>query len=171
MSAEPMAPMAVILAPPPSDQPITSAFIVRAMSDEDLILPEQEAGVAQFLTRNGLVIDGVPACRRVLLDAQTFAERTILAELVARLFNYFVLGSIVLPDTPAVMDWLKSFINGSPDQGPLGRGPMLWPVMCPSADRILRKWGFEATPGPIPYVIQRRPEIDEQQPKAGPGGS
>lgn len=143
----------------PSDRMITSEsltdFLMDAAHGPDLP-PLMARQTAAALIRNGLVVEGAPSARRILSDAQTFAERTILAELAVRLFRFFVLGSIVLPDTPAVMDWLKSYIDGSPDQGPLGAGPMLWPVMCPSADRVLRDWGFEATPGPIPFVIKRR---------------
>lgn len=150
---------AAILAEKPSPRLITSDVLIDFLGDAQAgpgLPPALAEQTAAALIREGLVVDGAPSARMILLDAQTFAERTILAELAVRLFRFFILGSIVLPDTPAVMDWLKSYIDGSPDQGPLGAGPMLWPVMCPSADNILRRWGFEATPGPVPYVIKSR---------------
>lgn len=143
----------------PSERMITREVVLDFLQNAENgpgLPPDLAEQTAAALARHGFIVEGAPTARRILADAQTFAERTILAELAVRLFRFFVLGSIVLPDTPAVMDWLKSYIDGSPDQGPLGAGPMLWPVMCPSADRVLRQWGFEATPGPIPYVIKRR---------------
>lgn len=118
--------------------------------------PRQRDSVVEALIAQGLVVEGAPPARTILTDAQTFAERTILAELVVRLFRFYVLGSIVLPDTPAAMDWLKCYIDGVGGQGPLGAGPLRWPRMVPSACNLLDKWGFEPTPSEPPYVIKRR---------------
>lgn len=152
----PEAPPAVVLFDP---QPVSRDSLIEFLGDSDLgpmLPPALAEQTAEAMIRRGLVVEGVPPCRKVLADAQTFAERTILAELVVRLFRFYIMGSIVLPDTPAAMDWIKSFVDGTNGQGPLGAGPMLWPAMVPSAANLLDRWGFEPTPSSPAYVIKRR---------------
>lgn len=136
-------------------EPVTRDSLAADLSDAANLDRATAERLADAMVANGYVVEGAPVARKILLDAQTFAERTILAELVVRLFRFFVLGSIVLPDTPLVMDWLKSYIDGN-GHGPLGAGPLRWPRMCPSAINVLIRWGFEPTPSEPPYVIRRR---------------
>lgn len=131
-------------------------WLIRWLTSESVVVPGVAADVADALISAGLVVEGAPPARKILTDAQTFAERTILAELTVRLFRFYIMGSLVLPDTPAAMDWLRSFVDGTNGQGPLGAGPMLWPVMIPSAASLLTRWGFEPTPSVPAYVIKRR---------------
>jgi len=116
---------------------------------------ERALEATDLLIGLGIVVEGVPCARTLLSDAQTFAERTILAELVVRLFRFYILGNVVLPDSPLAMDWLKSFIDGT-GHGPLGAGPLRWPRMVPSACKLMETWGFEPTKSDPPYVIKRR---------------
>ena len=147
-------------AEPPPAVKLEAPLITREVLIEILrgapALPESTAEtVACALIDAGLVVEGAPAARTILTDAQTFAERTILAELVVRLFRFYILGNVVLPDSPLAMDWLKSYIDGI-GHGPLGAGPLRWPRMVPSACKLMEEWGFEKTPGDPPYVIKRR---------------
>lgn len=84
----------------------------------------------------------LPPTPQMFLDVRSYAERLRLAELVADLFKFYVLGSIVLPDTPLAMDWLKSYLNGD-GHGPAGH-PMRWPL-CASAQNLLTRWGYVRT--------------------------
>jgi hypothetical protein len=147
------APAPAILAHAP--EPVTRQHLADQLADQGGLTPERALQITDLLADLGIIVEGVPPCRKVLADAQTFAERTILAELVVRLFRFFVLGSIVLPDTPAAMDWLKTYIDGV-GHGPLGAGPLRWPGMIPSAINVLTQWGFEPTPSTPAYVIKRR---------------
>lgn len=142
---------------PAADLMLSREWLVGQLTDHAGLTAERALEITDLLISLGVAVEGVPPARRLYTDAQTFAERTILAELVARLFRFYVLGSIILPDTPAAMDWLKSFLDGTNGQGPLGAGPMLWPRMIPSAVNVLTKLGFEPTPSEPPYVIRRRP--------------
>lgn len=85
----------------------------------------------------------LPPTPQMFLDVRSYAERLVLAELVARLFQFYFLGGIVLPDSPAAIDWLKSYLNGA-GHGPLGH-PLRWPGMVASAHNILVRWGFQPT--------------------------
>lgn len=148
-------PVPVVLGMP---QPVTRDSLIAFLMDDEtgpMLPPALADQVAAALIRGGYAVEGAPPARSILTDAQTFAERTILAELVVRLFRFYIMGSIVLPDTPLAMDWLKSFIDGV-GHGPLGAGPLRWPRMVPSACKLLEKWGFEPTPSDPPYVIKRR---------------
>lgn len=111
--------------------------------------------VVQVLHGGGWVIPGAPPASRLLDDARQFAERTILSELAVRLFRTLVLGNIVLPETPAAMDWLKEWIDGSRQgHGPIGK-PMIWPDRLPGVANLLRQWGFQPTPTVPPYVMRQ----------------
>lgn len=96
----------------------------------------------------------LPPTPVMLADTRAYVERMMLAELVARLFRFYILGSIVLPETPRVMDWLKSYIDGDARHGPLGHA-MLWPDHLPAACRLLTQWGYLRTPGQPGFVMRR----------------
>lgn len=152
MSVEPEAPAPVVeIAAPVLDRLGLAAQLTEHVG----LSADRAAEITDLLISLGVVVEGMPCARRLLADAQTFAERTILAELVVRLFRFYILGNVVLPDSPMAMDWLKSFIDGT-GHGPLGAGPLRWPRMVPSACKLMTQWGFEATPSEPPYVIKRR---------------
>lgn len=94
----------------------------------------------------------LPPTPQMFADVRSYAERLVLTELVCRLFRFYILGGVVTPDTPLVMDWLKSYMDGT-GHGPLGH-PLRWPRMCPSAISILQRWGYEPTPGDPPFVAK-----------------
>lgn len=108
-------------------------------------------------------MSNLPPSPQVARDAQHFAERLILAELSTRLFRVLVLGNIILPDSPAAMDWLRDWIDGNLEgHGPMGSGPMIWPDRIPSVVSLLRQWGFQPTPTVPPYVARRQqPPVDQ----------
>ncbi|MFL6864059.1 MAG: hypothetical protein ACJ8DZ_13780 [Allosphingosinicella sp.] len=89
-------------------------------------------------------------------DARHFAERVILAELAVRLFRTLVLGGLIIDESPAAMTWLKSWIDGGVNHGPMGVGPMLWPNHLPVIAGLLRQWGFQPTPS-LPAYVTRQP--------------
>jgi hypothetical protein len=89
-----------------------------------------------LLDREVRMYQELPALPLMLADTQNFAARMEASELVVRLFRFYVLGNIVLPDTPAAMDWLKTYIDGG-----LG-GPLRWPGMIVSAVNLLTRWGY-----------------------------
>jgi alkanesulfonate monooxygenase SsuD/methylene tetrahydromethanopterin reductase-like flavin-dependent oxidoreductase (luciferase family) len=91
----------------------------------------------------------LPPAPQMAEDMRFYASRMIVAELVARLFEFYILGSIVLPDTPAAMDWLRSYMKGH-GHGPLGQ-PIRWPLVA-SAVNLLDRWGFCSLNG---YVAKR----------------
>lgn len=81
-------------------------------------------------------------------------DRAMRMELALRLIRYYAMGDVVLPESGAVRDWLRDWIdgvdNGVVQHGPLG-GPMCWPGMQP-VTALLDLWGFERTEGEIAYV-------------------
>jgi hypothetical protein len=97
----------------------------------------------------------LPPSPIVARDAQRFAERVILSELVVRLFRTLVLGNVVVEDTPKAMEWLKDYIDGAVrGHGPIGQ-PMIWPDRLPFVVGLLRQWGFQPTPTVPPYVTRK----------------
>jgi hypothetical protein len=100
-------------------------------------------------------MERLPPSPQIARDAQHFAERVILAELAVRLFRFLVLGNIIIAESPAAMEWLKDWIDGTLEgHGPLG-GPMLWPDRLPTVAGVLRQWGFQPTPSVPPYVTRQ----------------
>lgn len=84
--------------------------------------------------------------------ASQFASELIYVKLVARLFRTLILGGVVLPETPAAMDWLRDYIDGNLEgHGPLGK-PMCWPEKLLGICALLRKWGYQPTDTVPPYV-------------------
>ena len=67
-----------------------------------------------------------------------------------------VLGNVILPETPAAMDWLKSYIDGN-GHGPTGQA-MRWPEGLLGVAALLRNWGFEPTETEPPFVRRARPK-------------
>jgi hypothetical protein len=130
--------------------------LMAELHDDCGLTTAKAAEVVDLLVDKGHVVPHAAPARKLLTDAQTFAERTVLAELVVRLFRTLVLGGIVLEDTPKAMSWLKSFIDGDQrNHGPLGAGPMMWPDHLPTVCGLLIKWGFMRTPGQPGYVFKR----------------
>lgn len=140
---------------------MSSAAEVQSVANGDPVEPLKITGATPFVAVDGISeLHGItlhvnraptevelrmyaelPATPTMFRDAQSYAERMVLAELVVRLFRFYILGGIVLPDSPAAMDWLKTFIDGN-GHGPLGYGPLRWPSMVPSAQTALDRWGF-----------------------------
>lgn len=111
--------------------------------------------VMKTLVDDGWIVPGVPPCRQVLADARQLHDEIVLTKLVARFFRVIILGAVIIPDTPAAMDWLRDYIDGTHTvHGPLGR-PMLWPDRLPAVTALLRDWGFQPTPTQPPYVSMR----------------
>lgn len=111
--------------------------------------------VMQLLHDGGWVLPGLPPASKLLADAQQFAERVILAELAVRLFRHLILGGVVHTETPAAMDWLKDWIDGTMEgHGPIGK-PMIWPDRLPFIAGLMRTWGFQPTPTQPPYVMRK----------------
>lgn len=100
----------------------------------------------------------LPPVTVVARDAQHFAERVLLSELACRLFRTLVLGNIIIAESPAAMDWLRDWIDGTLEgHGPMGSGPMLWPEKLPMVGTLLRQWGFQPTPSVPAYVMRKPP--------------
>lgn len=91
----------------------------------------------------------------IMADARRFYDRMTLAELAVRLFRTLILGKIIVEDTPAAMDWLKDWIDGTHrGHGPIGN-PMVWPDRLTFVANLLREWGFQPTPTLPPYVAKK----------------
>lgn len=104
----------------------------------------------------------LPSTPVMFADAKGYAERVQLAEVVVMIFRTFVLGNLILPETPKVMDWLKSWIDGV-GHGPLG-GPLRWPDNLPFVSELLTGKGFIRTAGEVGYVarLPKRQEAARQ---------
>lgn len=151
--------------PPGRDEPLEPLRIVgagRVRSDP--------SGTALMLTFNRSPTDdelrdftGLPPIPTILADARQFAEQWVLADLVVKLFRQLILGGLVLPETPAAMDWLRDYIDGNlHGHGPTGR-PMIWPEKLPGICNLMRGWGFQPTPTVPGYVMrQPRPQTEEK---------
>jgi hypothetical protein len=96
----------------------------------------------------------LPPAPTMLRDTKAYVERMQLSELVVSLFRTFVLGGVVIPETPRVMEWLKSWIDGA-GHGPIG-GPLLWPDGLGFVCELLLQRGFMRTPGEVGYVMRAR---------------
>ena len=104
----------------------------------------------------------LPPVPQIVADARQFAEQWMLAELVARLFRRLILGGLVLPETPAAMDWLRDYIDGNlHGHGPLGR-PMIWPEKLPGLCNLIRSFGFQPTPT-VPQYVMRMPRCQPEE--------
>lgn len=113
------------------------------------------AAVMDALREGGWVLPGVPPVQQVLADARQFSDELVLTKLVARVFRTLILGGLVIPETPQAMTWMRTYIDGDDRRhGPLGK-PMVWPDSLPTVVQLLRDWGFQPTPTPIPYVSLR----------------
>lgn len=113
------------------------------------------AEIIEALQRDGWVLPGVPPVQQVLADARQFSDELVLTKLVARVFRTLILGGLVIPETPQAMTWMRTYIDGDDRRhGPLGK-PMVWPDSLPTVVQLLRDWGFQPTPTPIPYVSLR----------------
>lgn len=117
--------------------------------------PDGADAVMTVLVEGGWVLPGVPPVDQVLADARRFADELVLTKLVARIFRTLILGGLVIPETPQAMTWMRTYIDGDDRRhGPLGK-PMVWPDSLPAVMQLLRDWGFQPTPTPIPYVSLR----------------
>ncbi len=119
------------------------------------VLDETTDAVMALLRNDGWIKDGVPPVVQVLADGQQFSDELVLTKLVARFFRVLILGGIVIVETPAAMEWLKDYIDGTHRvHGPLGK-PMIWPGRLPSIVQLLRDWGFQPTATNPQYVSLR----------------
>jgi hypothetical protein len=111
--------------------------------------------IMELLQEGGWVLPGVPPVNQVLADARQYSDELVLTKLVARVFRTLILGGLVIPETPQAMTWMRTYIDGDDRRhGPLGK-PMVWPDSLPTVVQLLRDWGFQPTPTPIPYVSLR----------------
>lgn len=96
-----------------------------------------------------------PSPAEQAIALQDTADQLVLAKLVSRFFRVLILGGVVIPETPAAMDWLRDYIDGTHKvHGPLGK-PMIWPGRLPTICQLLRDWGFQPTPTNPQYVALR----------------
>lgn len=115
----------------------------------------QRNAVMTLLVELGWIIPGAPPAYQILADAREFSDELVLTKLVARFFRVLILGGVIVPETPAAMDWLRDYIDGNQRvHGPLGK-PMIWPGRLPSICQLLREWGFQPTPTDPQYVSFR----------------
>lgn len=127
---------------------------VEQVADDETVGDEEDREIESIVPFDQAQLP--PSMQSVMKDAQHFAERVILAELAVRLFRTLVLGNFVHADTPAAMNWLKDWIDGTMEgHGPMGRGPMIWPDRLPFVAGLLRQWGFMPTPTQPPYVMRK----------------
>jgi hypothetical protein len=149
----------------PTPEPEVSAAdlegaIRRAIAEHQGITSEsidqQGKAVLNVLQTLGWVLPGVPPVKQVLADARQFSDELVLHKLVIRFFRVMILGGVVLTDTPAAMDWLRDYVDGTHTvHGPLGK-PMIWPGRLTQVCDLLRGWGFQPTPT-NPQWIQLKP--------------
>lgn len=137
--------------------------LIQALADPGAVLGDvrgaiepmpvwQARAAEQVLTEDGWIVPGVPGVRQVLADAQQSSDALVLTKLVIRFFRVMILGAVVIPETPAAMDWLRDYIDGTHKvHGPLGK-PMIWPGRLNSICQLLREWGFQPTPTNPQYV-------------------
>lgn len=151
--------------PAPAPEAMTAdltAMLLRAITDpgdvvgvkfsDDRVIDWQVLAVRTVLREGGWIMDGVPPVRQVLADARQYSDELVLTKLVARFFRLMVLGAVIIPETPAAMDWLRDYIDGTHRvHGPLGK-PMIWPGRLPAIEQLLRGWGFQPTPTTPQYV-------------------
>lgn len=150
------------------ERPPEPLKIVSVERAESVVAPDSNiTSQAITLTFNrGLSDDEVkayeqlPPTPQMFVDVRAYAEQLMLARLVADLFRFYILGGLVLPDTPRTMDWLKSYMDGN-GHGPVGR-PMRWPGLIPSANNILLRWGYEPTEDGFVGRRPKEPEGDER---------
>lgn len=117
--------------------------------------------VWDLLVEEGQIIPSGPKATDAHHAAQTFALELIFTGLVVRLMRTLVLGNVILPETPAAMDWLKSYIDGN-GHGPTGQA-MRWPEGLLGVAALLRNWGFEPTETDPPFVRRARPKTGTVQ--------
>jgi hypothetical protein len=133
--------------------PLFVANISRVEDVDDALIVEFSRGVTDDEVEH---MRRLPPSTVVARDAQHFAERVLLSELACRLFRTLVLGNIIIAESPAAMDWLRDWIDGTLEgHGPMGSGPMIWPEKLTQVATILRQWGFQPTPTVPPYVMRQ----------------
>jgi hypothetical protein len=142
----------------PTPEPETKAADLATAIGNAIIgrtAPAATAAVIEVLHEGGWVVPGVPPVNQVLADARQFSDELVLTKLVARVFRTLILGGLVIPETPQAMNWMRGYIDGDDRRhGPLGK-PMVWPDSLPTVTQLLRDWGFQPTPTPVPYVSLR----------------
>lgn len=141
---------------PPIDTETLTANILAIIASEGNEPESVVAGkIVRLLVDNGIVMHGVPPVQQVLADARQYSDELVLTKLVIRFFRVMILGAVIIPETPAAMDWLRDYIDGTHKvHGPLGK-PMIWPGRLPQICDLLRGWGFQPTPTNPQYVSLR----------------
>ena len=115
-----------------------------------------------------IAMEGLLGQVSVITDELTqLNDRALRMEAMLRLIRIKVMGDLVDPESGALRDWMRDWIdgfkNGVVEHGPIG-GPMLWPASMPGTCRQLMLWGFSPIDGPhgIKYtVLKRAPEAGE----------
>jgi hypothetical protein len=87
----------------------------------------------------------LPPSPQIAADLAEMVRRAMTFEIVARLSRTYVLSGVMLPGGPEVTRWLRRYIDGDEEIGPLG-APMPWPDDLPAVGGLLRDWGFERSP-------------------------
>lgn len=87
----------------------------------------------------------LPPSPRIADDLSEMIRRTMTFEIVARLCRAYVLSGVLRSEGPEVTKWLRRYIDGDKDLGPLG-APMPWPEGLLETSAMLREWGFERSP-------------------------
>lgn len=100
-----------------------------------------------------------------LADAlMQLTDRAMRMEVALRLVRHFAMSGVLQPESGAVRDWLRDWIDGIYGSGGPG-GPLLWPAALANCCQLMRGWGFEPSArdenGLSYVVLKRQPEEGE----------
>lgn len=87
----------------------------------------------------------LPPSPQIARDLGDMIRRAMTYEIVARLCRAYVLSGVMRSEGPEVTKWLRRYIDGDKDLGPLG-APLPWPDGLLETASMLREWGFERSP-------------------------
>lgn len=112
--------------------------------------PENDKALALYFNRPPTddelrAIHSLPPSPKIAKDLGDMIKRTMTMEIVARLCRVYVLSGVLRSEGPEVTKWLRRYIDGDKDLGPLG-APLPWPDALLETAAMLREWGFERSP-------------------------
>lgn len=90
-------------------------------------------------------IASLPPATKIADDLGDMVKRAMTFEIVARLCRAYVLSPVMRSEGPEVTKWLRRYIDGDENLGPLG-APLPWPDGLLETATMLREWGFERSP-------------------------
>ncbi len=90
-------------------------------------------------------IASLPPSPQIALQLGEMVRRAMTSEIIARLCRVYVLSGVLRSEGPEVTKWMRRYIDGDKDLGPLG-APMPWPDGLLETATMLREWGFERSP-------------------------